>query len=214
MPTKRGGLVDLSGAASSFWNGTQRSFRGAFYLIALLVLMGPIEANASSVLVDASDGKTLAALEAAGSATIADRGSYRVLSLPNEAARNVASAAGLSPRADFDAIHLKRATVDTKSVRRTSLSDQRRLKLVQFAAPPTDAELDEHRATGAEIVQYVPQNAYLVWTTNEPTARALSKRAGPFESEPLVKRRASTFEGNVILHKNRPLSKEGIGPFH
>ena len=47
------------------------------------------------MLVDASDGKTLAALEAAGAATIADRGSYRVLSLPNEAARNVAAAAGL-----------------------------------------------------------------------------------------------------------------------
>ena len=168
--------MDLSGAASSFWSGTQRSFRGAVYATALL-LMGPLEAAASSVLVDASDGKTLAALEAAGSATIADRGSYRVLSLPNEAARNVASAAGLSPRADFDTLHLERGTLNTKSVRRSSLGNQRRLKLVQFAAPPTDAELDALRATGAEIVQYVPQNAYLVWTTNEPTARALSKRA-------------------------------------
>jgi len=37
------------------------------------------------------------------------------------------------------------------------------LKLVQFAAPPVDANLGLLTEAGARIVQYIPENAYLIW---------------------------------------------------
>lgn len=39
----------------------------------------------------------------------------------------------------------------------------RSLKVVQFGAPPTDADLRALEAENVRVVQYVPENAYLVW---------------------------------------------------
>ncbi|MFP6563064.1 MAG: S8 family serine peptidase, partial [Myxococcota bacterium] len=170
----------MAGRAAGGARATGRIWRPwslALLSILGLVLAGAAAAGSRTLLLDASQAKTLATLEAAGATTIADRGSYLVLSLATDAALDVAANAGLSPRVDFDAIHLERGPLDTRSLRRSSHSDERRLKLVQFSAPPTDAELDDLRASGAKIVQYVPQNAYLVWTADEPVAGTLSLRA-------------------------------------
>lgn len=56
----------------------------------------------------------------------------------------------------------------------------RHLKLVQFGAPPTDQDLNALALAGAEIVQYVPQNAYLVWApeqSSDTLGRAVGRRS-------------------------------------
>src|SRR5262249_47503213 len=52
---------------------------------------------------------------------------------------------------------------------------ERHLKLVQFNAPPIDSELADLAATGARIVQYVPENAYLVWSATDTVTQALQR---------------------------------------
>ncbi len=77
---------------------------------------------------------------------------------------------------DFDLIMLHRQTIDTRAGVPVppELAGQTRLaqpgdglKLVQFAAPPVDADLDLLTGAGARIVQYVPENAYLIWAGPE-----------------------------------------------
>ena len=54
-------------------------------------------------------------------------------------------------------------TVDRASLAAKDAPDRERtLALVQFAGPPKDAWLERLRATGARLVGYQPENAYLV----------------------------------------------------
>jgi len=77
-----------------------------------------------------------------------------------------------------DSILLRRrvvATADQPVARAAPFpTRERRLQLVQFAATPTDADLDDLRASGARIVQYVPHHAYLVWTSDDRQVEALA----------------------------------------
>ena len=45
------------------------------------------------------------------------------------------------------------------------------MRVIQFAGPIADAWLDELRETGAQILQYVPDNAYLVLADEATFAR-------------------------------------------
>jgi hypothetical protein len=48
-----------------------------------------------------------------------------------------------------------------------SLANEADYYIVQFAAPPTDQMLESLRQTGAEIVQYVPHNAFFVFADGD-----------------------------------------------
>ncbi|MBI4517448.1 MAG: S8 family serine peptidase [Deltaproteobacteria bacterium] len=78
-------------------------------------------------------------------------------------------------------IALRRGPIEVRSARAPGImpapSAPRRLQLVQFGAPPTDADLTALTAAGAQVVQYVPQNAYLVWTEAGKPLETVRQRA-------------------------------------
>ncbi|HEX6884140.1 MAG TPA: proprotein convertase P-domain-containing protein [Planctomycetota bacterium] len=63
---------------------------------------------------------------------------------------------------------------------RAPLADERRLELVQFAGPVKDVWLDSLRQTGARVVSYVPNNAYVVATDARASAALQQLRDKPW----------------------------------
>jgi hypothetical protein len=115
-------------------------------------------------------------------ALVADRGEYLVYELDAGVARQLAVDGEVSVREDFDTIALRRRTIGTTRAKAASQSSpthraSRRLHLLQFDAPPTDEDLDHLAAVGIRVVQYVPQNAYLVWLDFDPADDARYQRA-------------------------------------
>lgn len=77
-----------------------------------------------------------------------------------------------SLRDDLNLMMLRPGQLDTTGPEPTIASDLRQretgsraLHLVQLFGPPTPETLEALRATGARVVGYVPNNAYLMWTT-------------------------------------------------
>ena len=123
-----------------------------------------------------------AALEAArqGWTCIARRGAYDVYLVPPARLNAFSSIEGVQARPDFDQILLHRGPIDTKSAAPAAASPPSaggRLMLVQFSAPPTDADLELLAGQGARVVQYIPENAYLVWGDTRRCRAA--ERGGP-----------------------------------
>jgi hypothetical protein len=75
-------------------------------------------------------------------------------------------------RDDLNLVMLKPGQIDTTGAEPAIPSDLRQpetssraLHLVQLFGPPTTKSFEALKATGATIVGYVPNNAYLMWTT-------------------------------------------------
>jgi hypothetical protein len=75
-------------------------------------------------------------------------------------------------RDDFNLMMLKPGQIDTTGAEpiidnelRQPETSARALHLVQLFGPPTPQSLASLTATGAKVVGYVPNNAYLLWTT-------------------------------------------------
>src|SRR5437867_1344721 len=140
-----------------------------------------------------SDANAEAAIIAQGGRLVADYGAYRLYAITQPPA-SLASDAGVETRDDYDEIQLNTGALDTRDAAVKSLSKTigdfpgRRLHLVQFAGPVRPAWREGLIAAGVEIVNYIPQNAYLLYGDASSLARvqALAKTAawiqweGPF----------------------------------
>jgi len=160
------------------------AFRVSALLAGLLALVlftstAHAQGKPTKVMVDAGEEELVSSLEEAGASVVARRGSYLVMSVPEGPAASLLASSGVHVRNDFNQIRLSRQTILAGAAPVQARSSSRKLKLIQFDAPPVDADLDALRATGVEIVQYVPQNAYLVWAPDEASRSALGARAGP-----------------------------------
>lgn len=98
-------------------------------------------------------------------------------------------------RDDLNLVMLRRGQIDTagpeprvsEDLRQQSTSP-RAFHLVQLFGPPTTEAMNALKATGVQVVSYIPNNAYLVWATRPQLSRvrALRNRAdvvqwdGPF----------------------------------
>ena len=142
-------------------------------------------ARSAKVVLERTNKAALADLRARGGALVADRGRYLVYAADANLAAQVAADHGAVLRDDFDSIWLRRGPIDTRRgpvAAPGALSARggaRRLKLVQFPAPPVDDDLERLQSTGARIVHYVPQNAYIVWSDSARVASDLQSLAGP-----------------------------------
>jgi hypothetical protein len=79
---------------------------------------------------------------------------------------------GARLRDDLNLVMLKRGQLDTTGQEpeisaelRQPVSNSKALHLVQLFGPPTPESVQTLTATGATIVGYIPNNAYLMWTT-------------------------------------------------
>ncbi|HET8678146.1 MAG TPA: hypothetical protein VFO63_20255, partial [Blastocatellia bacterium] len=101
-------------------------------------------------------------------------GSYTLVEAEGSAlARLDAGALGrVELRDDMNLILLKRGQIDTTAAPPLITGDlaqpagsPRSLHMVQLFGPPTSAAIGALKSTGAKIVSYIPNNAYLVWAT-------------------------------------------------
>jgi hypothetical protein len=122
--------------------------------------------------VQTSDPAAARAIVAAGGRLIADYGGYQLF--------EAAQTNGLQVRDDYNLILLNAARLDTSSPETQALRRPagsfagKRLRLVQFAGPVQPAWRKALLDTGAQIVNYIPHNAYLVYGNAAALARVQS----------------------------------------
>lgn len=126
-----------------------------------------LDAGAESRKVRVGDSQTAQALIAGGGKLVEDYGGFQVI-------ETTASPGGspLIPNADErDVIELNSARIVTRSAsgslaaKAPAAFNGRKLHLVQFVGPIKPEWRAELEATGAQILSYVPNNAYLVYLT-------------------------------------------------
>jgi subtilisin-like proprotein convertase family protein len=127
----------------------------------------------------------LASPAAAGASLVGDFGSFSVYRIDASMAEMANAIDGVTVRADYDRIMLRRVELDSRSGSRTPnvagasrTLPQRHLGLVQFAGPVTDAQLELLTRNGTRLVHYIPQNAYIVWTQTQQQRNELVASVG------------------------------------
>jgi len=122
------------------------------------------------VIVQANDSKLRDSILAEGGSIIEDYGAFALMSAPRDAADrvNVQSTGGSSVRDDLNVLLLRAGAFDTtegEAVSAAALGESdpgdEQLYLVQFVGPIKKQWFNELEAT-ADIVAYIPNNAYLV----------------------------------------------------
>src|SRR5579871_203444 len=154
----------------------------AFFAIALST---PAAGNSASPnhKVQVNDPALAAQLIARGETLIADYGSYQLLAV-REVEPALASHPATESRDDYHVIHLNAAALDTRLPETKALSKPvgdfigKRMHLVHFSGPVQPAWHDELLATGVQIIDYIPENAYLVYGDAASIARVQTLAAG------------------------------------
>jgi hypothetical protein len=111
-------------------------------------------------------------------------GSYYVVEVGDEAL-GAAQLRGGQLRDDFNLLMLRRGQMDTTAPEpaidpemKISSKSPGSLHLVQLFGPPTPDSVARLKATGARVVSYIPNNAYMVWASAEQLARIADLRRG------------------------------------
>ncbi len=116
-------------------------------------------------------------VEQAGGRLLADYGGFAVLEVNSAATRDLAAQPGVDVLADQNQILLNAGAIDTSSEAVRALrpskraSAGRQLHLVQFVGPVKAEWVAELESAGAQIVSYIPNNAYLVYANAAAVAR-------------------------------------------
>jgi hypothetical protein len=112
-------------------------------------------------------------------------GSFTLLEVSDETLASLyeSDMQGAQLRDDFNLILLKRGQIDTtaqepqiKLELRQKTTANHSLHLVQFFGPPTNDALQSLKTTGAKIVSYIPNNAYLIWASRSQLQRVHAMR--------------------------------------
>ncbi|MCY3003552.1 MAG: immunoglobulin domain-containing protein [Planctomycetota bacterium] len=125
------------------------------------------------------------ASSAGATATLAAEGlTSHVFRIDAREAQAAAAIEGVAVRADFHQVWLRRGMLDTRSgargidgARHPRFFD-RGFAIVQLQGPVEDVSLEALRATGVELVHYLPQNAYLVWIADATSRFELERQTG------------------------------------
>ncbi len=140
-------------------------------LPAIFALAGPARADQLHK-VQTSDPAAARAILAAGGRLVADYGGYKLF--------ETAQTNSLQVRDNYNWILLNAGALDTSTPdaralrRRQGAFSGRRLHLVQFAGPVQPGWRQTLLETGARIVNYIPQNAYLIYGDAAALARVQS----------------------------------------
>jgi hypothetical protein len=133
--------------------------------------------------VQVSDPALAGQLAARGARRIADYGSFQLFDVDDATA--AAGAGRMEMRDEYNVIKLNAARLDTSLPEIQALRKPagafagKRLRLIHFAGPVQPAWRESLLQAGAQIVSYIPQNAYLVYGDAAALARlqALAARA-------------------------------------
>ena len=156
-------------ATPSLHSKPHRMLKDRIRLLTLLaVLMTASAAPASPHKVRVSDPALAESLVARGGKLVADYGSFRLIEADDVALTNVdTSRAELED--EFDVVELNAKPLNTRAPETKALRRVvggfagKRLHLVHFAGPVKPEWRAALERSGARVVSYVPQNAYLVY---------------------------------------------------
>lgn len=114
-------------------------------------------------------------------------------------------------REDFDFLQFANLAIDARQVPPPVPAEWQRLArlpppahdlfVIQFAAPPRPSWLAELRASGVKVVDYIPQNGYVVLASGDVLDRAVARL--PIQ----------LFRLHQPFHKISPAAREAVGPF-
>jgi hypothetical protein len=130
------------------------------------VLAAPDTASAHKIQV--RDSSTAALIVSDGGRLLADYGSYQLYQV-DQVRTGLVQSGAVEVRDDCNLIRLNAATIDTSTATVPTARQQissvhgKRMHLVQFVGPIKPEWRDALKQTGARIVSYIPQNAYLVY---------------------------------------------------
>ena len=148
-------------------------------ITAFFVCLLPFRASAEPKKIRVNDPAVAQALQARGGKLIADYGGFQLIELDSpKFSKHESEHAQVDDDADFIELHAARLnTRDTavKAQRRAvGTFGGKRLHLVQFAGPVKPEWHDALETAGAHIVDYIPNNAYLIYGDNASLARVQS----------------------------------------
>jgi len=156
--------------------------------------VAPVSAVAASATVKLSvearfGDQFLASKASTGATLVGDYGSFSVYRVASANAAAAAAVPGVELRPDFDTVLVRRGAIDTTAGRRPQAviaiagqAPQRHLGIVQLPGPVNEAGRAAVLATGASIVHYLPQNAYIVWTDGPEQRAAILAQVGDGKS--------------------------------
>lgn len=114
------------------------------------------------------------AAKQAGGELLEDYGSFQLWRVSDTTAQRLSGRDSVAVHDDFDSIVLRGTTIDTTrplpnvpSNLRQAKTDAPQFWMVQFVGPIKGEWLDNLRKSGAEVVIYMPNNAYVVWGSGE-----------------------------------------------
>jgi subtilisin-like proprotein convertase family protein len=124
--------------------------------------------------VSVSDRQLLASLKSQGGRVIADYGSFVLMEVNDAVANSLQDSAKAQVVDENNLVLLNAAKIDTsaeKPNRSAIAAKGKQMRLIQFAGPVRPEWHSALLATGARVVTYIPNNAYLVYGS----AQALQK---------------------------------------
>ena len=171
IPRHSPGNPLLTAACSCFW----------WLGLALVLLGGGIPAGAAGLPLGhkvrvTNDPLLVSTLQSQGARFVADYGAFQILDLPQLRPELTAH-----PQVEvcdhYNVVQLNAAALDTSSAglatARAAVGEfaGRRMHLLQFAGPVQPAWYADLLATGARVIAYLPENAYLLYADSADLAR-------------------------------------------
>ena len=132
--------------------------------------------------VSVSDRQLVASLTAQGARIVADYGSYVLLTVNDRVAASLQNNRAAQIVDDYNKVLLNSGAIDTQTAAAQALHGTampgagKDMRLIQFAGPVRPEWYQALQDTGARIVTYIPNNAYLVYGTSQ-TLRAVQQLA-------------------------------------
>ena len=129
----------------------------------------PVAGGAARVKVRVASSAVATRLLAAGAERVASYDAFELLRVDAAEAARLVSAGFAPGGAEDEAVRLNVGALDTTAPEAQALReavggfDGKRLHLVQFAGPVQPSWYEALAATGVQVVQYIPANAYLVY---------------------------------------------------
>ncbi|MBB6628392.1 S8 family serine peptidase [Nocardioides sp. KIGAM211] len=133
--------------------------------------------NLHTVLAVDGDRVAVAALKKAGASRSVDYGATSLWTVPAKKLTEVNRVPGVTGPDELARIDLRGVTLDTTAAvpapdtLAATATSGRQLRLVQFAGPVRPAWVKDLTAAGAQIVSYLPANAYVVYADGAAAAR-------------------------------------------
>ncbi len=132
--------------------------------------------STQKILVNTANTDALAAVLGQGGTLLADYGTFSLWRVPTSKVSQLTASSQISiAQHDMDTVYLRDGAIDTRANTTPNVAaDLQQLRtaeaqfwMIQFVGPVKDDWLKAVTKTGAELVMYMPSNAYVVWADGQ-----------------------------------------------